>query len=182
MANRDEGIRWLYETYAKKLVGYSVNVYHVTQDTAWDLAYKTIYKVLDNAASYHFENEGKLGAFMFKMFINYLKNYLRDEQVKTRGAKFISLEESKRDFSNRKENVLSREMKILQEELDKLADWQRILLLMRSQDIAYSEIVKYVNKPEEQLKVYYQRLKQQLAERIKEKLNPSEATAHVTGK
>lgn len=58
---------------------------------------------------------------------------------------------------------------MLREELEKLEDWQRILLLMRSQEMPYSEIAKYVNKPEEQLKVYYSRLKNALTVKMIER-------------
>ncbi|MBK6985309.1 MAG: hypothetical protein IPH32_11365 [Bacteroidetes bacterium] len=55
---------------------------------------------------------------------------------------------------------------ILQQELEKLEDWQRILLLMRGQDMPYSKISEFVKKPENQLKVYYARLKKQLTENV----------------
>lgn len=45
-----------------------------------------------------------------------------------------------------------------------------MLLLLRSQDMPYSEIAKFVNKPEDQLKVYYSRLKKALTKRMNEKL------------
>ena len=55
---------------------------------------------------------------------------------------------------------------LLRAELEQLEDWQRMLLLMRSQNIAYSEISKHVGKPETQLKVYYQRLKDRLMKKL----------------
>jgi DNA-directed RNA polymerase specialized sigma24 family protein len=33
---------------------------------------------------YKFESEQKLGSFIFTIFINYLKNYLRDEKTKAK--------------------------------------------------------------------------------------------------
>jgi hypothetical protein len=41
---------------------------------------------------------------------------------------------------------------------------------MRSQDVPYSEIVKYTGKTEDQLKVYYGRLKKKLADKLNEKI------------
>jgi DNA-directed RNA polymerase specialized sigma24 family protein len=52
-----------------------------------------------------------------------------------------------------------------------MEDWERILLLMRGQDISYSEISKFVHKPENQLKVYYARLKKKLLEDMNETLS-----------
>lgn len=58
----------------------------------------------------------------------------------------------------------------LNEELEKMEDWQRMLLLMRSEGWSYADISKYVDKPENQLKVYYQRLKEQLSKRLHERI------------
>ncbi len=174
LKNKEEGLKWLYENYGKKLLGYSTHVYKLPEDESWDLVYKTIYKTLEVYERYTFENQDKFASFIFRMFINYIKNHLRDTKTKTQGAVFIPLEESKRDFvakTNNGQGNQSPQMKVLQEELNKFEDWQRVLLLMRSQDVAYSEIAKYVDKPESQLKVYYQRLKDKLTERINERLN-----------
>ena len=62
--------------------------------------------------------------------------------------------------------VESTKMKALNEVLEELEDWQRMLLLMRSDGQAYSDIAKFIDKPENQLKVYYQRLKEQLAKKL----------------
>jgi RNA polymerase sigma factor (sigma-70 family) len=179
--NRNQGLKWLYEKFGRKLLGYSISVYKIEEDAGWDLVYKTLYRILDVVNDYEFENEQKLGSFIFKVFINYLKNHIRDEKTRTQGAQFISLEESRTDFSAKGEKQsLNPHMSSLKEELDKLEDWQRILLLMRSQDMSYAEIAKYVDKPETQLKVYYQRLKNALAERMKAKLKEKEALRDAT--
>jgi len=57
-------------------------------------------------------------------------------------------------------------MQALNEVLESMEDWERMLLLMRSEGQAYSEIAKYIDKPENQLKVYYQRLKEQVAKKL----------------
>jgi DNA-directed RNA polymerase specialized sigma24 family protein len=58
-------------------------------------------------------------------------------------------------------------LRILQEELDLLEDWERILVLMRSHDVAYSEIARYVDKPEKHLRIYYARIRRRLIDRVK---------------
>jgi DNA-directed RNA polymerase specialized sigma24 family protein len=42
---------------------------------------------------------------------------------------------------------------------------------MRSQDIPYSEIARLTGKPEDNLKVYYGRLKKKLEDTLSEKIN-----------
>ncbi len=47
-----------------------------------------------------------------------------------------------------------------------MQDWERMLLLMRSEGRAYSEIATYIDKPENQLKVCYQRLKELITKQL----------------
>ena len=178
ISNKDLGVKWLYENYGRKLLGYSQNVYKVTEDVGWDLVYKTIYKVQEVHEQYTFENEQKFASFIFRIFINYLKNHVRDENTRTQGAVFIPLDETRKNFVATNGTVASTnpQMAMLREELEKLEDWQRILLLMRSQEVPYSEIAKYVNKPEEQLKVYYSRLKNALTAKMLEREKEKKAS------
>ncbi|MCE3281192.1 MAG: hypothetical protein K0S44_3383 [Bacteroidetes bacterium] len=68
--------------------------------------------------------------------------------------------------SDAKANV---KMVALNEVLEKMEDWERMLLLMRSEGQPYSVIAKYIDKPENQLKVYYQRLKEQLTKKLNDR-------------
>jgi len=109
---------------------------------------------------------------VFKVFVNYLRNHYRDhKQEFNRQGSDAELS----NFENRAEIIPVEEsrnikLRILNEELEKMEDWQRMLLLMRSEGRPYSEIAAYVDKPEEQLKVYYQRLKKNLTDKINEQL------------
>ena len=172
--NRENGIKLLFEQYSKKLLTYATYNWKTDEDTAWDLVYKTIYKTADVIHEYEFENEQKFSSFIFKIFINYLRNYVRDAKTASQGVTEVALNDTIINSypANTKTSApITKSMKILQRELDKLEDWQRILLLMRCQEMPYSAISKFVDKPEEQLKVYYARLKKQITEKINEQLN-----------
>ena len=172
--NRENGIKLLFEQYSKKLLTYATYKWKTDEDTAWDLVYKTIYKTADVIHEYEFENEQKFSSFIFKIFINYLRNYVRDAKTASHGVTEVALNDTIINSypANTKTSApITKSMKILQRELDKLEDWQRILLLMRCQEMPYSAISKFVDKPEEQLKVYYARLKKQITEKINEQLN-----------
>ena len=154
------------------------------------MVYKTLYKVVDTIDRYEFETEAKFGSFLFKIFINYLRNHYRDEKRMREHLDVVNFHEAQHDSEDRmsvgrevEKKVAEKSMKeaeqdedkgpslpiaLLRAELEQLEDWQRMLLLMRSQNIAYTEISKHVGKPETQLKVYYQRLK----ERLMKKLSP----------
>lgn len=160
----------LYLLYAAKLIAYTRRNYQLPEDDAIDLVYKTIYRMAEVRERYQFSEEQQRRSFVFKTFINYLKNYYRDN--KSFEAKNFEVELA--DFSSDKNEgdiSVNPKLKVLQQLLDRMEDWERILLLMRGQDIPYSEISAFVNKPEKQLKVYYARLKRKLLEDMNELLN-----------
>lgn len=167
-----DSITLLYNHYGKKLYGYGVTKWNLSEDEAWELIYKTLYKVIKVADAYTFENEDKFAGFVFKIFINYLRNHYRDN--KDKHPETIELNESySNQFTGKDEKEdspakVSPQMDCLQKVLQSLEDWQRILLLMRAQDYAYEAIATYVNKPGDQLKVYYMRLKKIVTQKTNE--------------
>lgn len=166
--NRGErnGVALLYERYGKRLYGYALNSWRLSEDEAWDLIYKSLYKVVESTRSYSFESEEKYGSFIFKVFINYLRTHHRDKKAK---PDLLQFDDMVKDVAEPTIDTESEKVSVLKNELEKFEDWERMLLLLRSQDMPYSEIAKYVNKPAQQLKVYYQRLKAELVERMNEK-------------
>ena len=169
IAKKDrEAVRALYERYGKKLFGYAAHKWKLNEDANWELVYKTLYRVIETFSDYTFSSEERFSAFVFTVFINYLRNHYRDKKNLPR--EIMEIDEKMGEMVTENEAQISPSVKLLSEELDKLEDWERILLLMRGQEIPYSEIAKYVDKPEEQLKVYYQRLRKKLEERMREKL------------
>lgn len=166
----NEVVKNFYEKYAKKLLAYTCKNYTIDKDDAWTIVYKTIYKMAEVKNRYNFENEQKQSAFIFKTHINYLRNYFRDNKSFEKNHFEVELSDN---YSAHQEDAPVKpniQLTVLQQELEKLEDWQRILLLMRGQDMPYSKIAEFVNKPEEQLKVYYARLKKQLHENVNEQL------------
>ncbi len=177
IAKKDkESIRVLYERYGKKLFGYARNKWKLNEDENWDLVYKTLYRVIETNSNYTFSSEEKFSSFVFTVFINYLRNFYRDR--KNLPVEIIELDEKHFDnpdnhrAESENETKSSPAMNLLVNELDQLEDWERILLLMRSQDVPYAEIAKFTGKTEDQLKVYYGRLKKRLADKLNEKIHP----------
>lgn len=169
--SKHDFIAELYNRYGKKLYAYALQTWNVEEDSAWDLIYKTLYKVIDSYTKYTFETEEKFASFIFKIFINYLRNHYRDNKHLldisvtadiTRAESMSSITESENS------NSVNVKLNLLNEELAKLEDWQRMLLLMRSEGKTYAEIAAYMDKPEDQLKVYYQRLKEKISKRLYE--------------
>ncbi|HEU4716499.1 MAG TPA: sigma-70 family RNA polymerase sigma factor [Bacteroidia bacterium] len=162
-------VKILYERYGRKLYSYAVAKWNVDEDDAWELVYKTLYRIKETAPGYEFESEQKFGAFVFTVFINYLRNFFRDRKDKT--PETVSLKDSHHaEAELPEETPPSPVMQLLRKELEKLDDWERMLLLMRNEDVPYAEIAKLTGKPADQLKVYYMRLKKKLAETLHEKI------------
>lgn len=157
----------VYNRYGKKLYSYAIKNWNLNEDTAWDLIYKTIYKVADSYSNYTFESEEKFASFIFKIFINYLRNHYRDNKT-AKAFEFIAMDDvdvSTKEVTGVPESP-NKKLIALNEALEEMQDWERMLLLMRSEGRAYSEIATYVDKPENQLKVYYQRLKEQITKKL----------------
>ncbi len=156
-----------YLRYGKKLLGYAIKNWQLDEDIAWELIYKTFYSIIDNIDKYNFESEQKFSAFVLRVFLNNLRNYYRDNKKEPN----ISSQENIETFSNttiEEERPETEQIKQLKIELSKLEDWQRMLLLLRAQRMPYSEIAKYIDKPQQQLKVYYSRLKQHISKRLQQ--------------
>lgn len=166
-----ENVKALYNNYAKMLLSYTLKNYTISKDDAWTVVYKSIYKMAEKQNGYNFENEQKLKSFLFTTHINFLKNFFRDNKSFESKYHEIELADEHAVSAEAVVVVENENLKILQNELDKLEDWQRILLLMRTQDVPYSKIAEFVNKPEKQLKVYYARLKKQIHESVNQQVS-----------
>jgi RNA polymerase sigma factor (sigma-70 family) len=169
---RTDGVGLLYERYGKKLYGYAVKNWKVSEDEAWELVYKTLYKVMQVIDRYTFEDEQKFNGFLFKIFINYLRNHYRDHKKDPETTELMEKHEKmSSDRAEGEPTKASPLMECLQKVLQALDDWQRVLLLMRAQDHPYEAIAPFVGKPAGQLKVYHLRLKKVVADKTNDCMN-----------
>ena len=101
--------------------------------------------------------------------MNNLRNHYRDKK-NSREPQLLEIDDKhfyrSESLGEEKADGKNLKLTLLNEELEKLEDWQKILLLMRSQDASYAAIAEITGKAEDNLKVYYQRLKQSLMEKI----------------
>jgi len=157
----------LFKAFAKQLVGYGIKTWKVEEDLAWELCYQCLDKVVEKQHSLKFSSEKQLQAYVFKVYINCLKNHLRSQQGKP-----VQDDQAVDELADsKKEPKDSSDVECLKKLLDQLEGWQRILLLMRAQGFSYREISKYAGKTPQNLKVYYGRLKKELLEKLKEQEN-----------
>lgn len=158
--NSRKSISLYYKLYAQKLYYIAKYNWKLDEDTAWELVYKTIYKVVENLTNYDLKDEKQLFNFSYTVLVNLIKNCKSSNKIE------IVFENQDVIIQN-EEIEQSDSTESLKIELDKLEDWERMLLLLRSQGMTYQEIAKYVDKPENHLKVYYARLKRKLELRIR---------------
>ncbi len=172
-----QAITALYNSYGKKLYGFAVCKWNLDEDEAWDLIYKTLYKIIEVIDRYTFENEKKFNGFVYQVFINNLRNYYKEK--KSKGIETVELEERHEKIlseikEEKEEESVTMHMICLKKILEQFENWKRVLLLMKAQQFSYEEIARYVNKPVKQLKVYYMRAKQVLTDKVNECLNNNE--------
>jgi RNA polymerase sigma-70 factor (ECF subfamily) len=165
--SKDKGLKVFYERYSKKLFSYSISHLKLDEDEAWNLIYSSFEKIMTKVKSYTFESEAKFGAFVLVVFLNDFRNLYksRKKEIQFDFSENIDDYKSLPQEPENSEND-SEKMCLLKRELEKLEDWQRMLLLLKAQQMPYSQIAEYVQKPENQLKVYYARLKKKLMENI----------------
>jgi RNA polymerase sigma factor (sigma-70 family) len=191
---REAAVDVIYERYGKKLYSYAVSSWRLDEDTSWEIVYETLYKAIEKIDNYEFSSEKKFGSFLFTIFCNNLRRHYRDTRKREERLSFApfneqNFEASKSDPELRTERQVQEKMvaasldaynepeagedslmQIMEACLAKMQDWERILLLLRSQDMPYGDIARYVSKPADQLKVYYQRARKKLEKLIEEAL------------
>ncbi|MEM7035954.1 MAG: sigma-70 family RNA polymerase sigma factor [Bacteroidota bacterium] len=191
---REKAVEVIYDRYGKKLFSYAVSSWNMDEDTSWELVYETLYKAIAKIDSYEFASEKKFGSFLFTIFCNNLRRHYRDKKKREERLSFstfneLNFEASKSNPEMAAERKVQEKMvkasveayqepdsgndtmmQIMEDCLAKMQDWERVLLLLRSQDMPYTEIARYVSKPADQLKVYHQRAKKKLEKLIEYEL------------
>lgn len=184
------GTKVLFTKYAKKLYYYGSNTWKLDEDAVWELIYKTFEKVIQQIDHYEFECEEKFSGFLFTVFTNFLRNHFKQKQNRENRLKLYCFNEqlfesADKETNNQTERLVKERlfadalelhmtepqqesplMVQLEINLGQMQEWERNLLLMRSQNFSYKEIAGYLKIPEKSLKVYYQRAKKKLIQKF----------------
>lgn len=163
----EDRVAWLFNHFSAGLNRYATTQWNVEEDVRWELIYQSIYKIEKLIDSTPINDFNHLQSLIYRIFINLLKNQLRDEKRKRKGVTEVELTDENSTGLASKDSAVSPQVTRLNKVLDTFEDWERILLLMRAQEVSYSSIAAYVRKPEKQLKVYYSRLKKKLENQLK---------------
>jgi RNA polymerase sigma factor (sigma-70 family) len=156
----------LYKAFGKKLFFYAKKTWNLNEDTSWDLINQTCFKVADKFSQLEFKADNQLNSFVFKVFINLLKNHFRNHPINEFAMEDSVIEnisnQTKVEPEDESSGLKAPLLVEMENELAKLESWQKDLLLLRAQGLTYKEIANYLKKPTKNLKVYYGRLIHQL--------------------
>jgi RNA polymerase sigma factor (sigma-70 family) len=160
----------LYKAYGVNLVRYAIKSWQQDEDDAWEILYDTLYGFINSYSTQTFDSEKQLGALVWKIFRNKLRDKLRHKKrqgnlsidgLDSLGAALLE-SSTARDESTDENPILSELDSILAD----LNDWERQLLLCRANDFPYRVIEELTGRKKDFLKVHYQRLKKRISEKL----------------
>jgi RNA polymerase sigma factor (sigma-70 family) len=160
----------LYKAYGVNLVRYAIKSWQQDEDDAWEILYDTLYGFINSYSSQTFDSEKRIGALVWKIFRNKLRDKIRQEKRRKNfsidgldSLETVLLEGSTvSDESNIENPILSE----LDSVLEDLNDWERQLLLCRANNFPYKVIEELTGRKKDFLKVHYQRLKKRISEKL----------------
>ena len=184
----------MYQRYALPLYNYAIRSWLIDADSAWDIIYKVLFRITERINEYSFKNEDQFRNMLYTVFNNELINFYHKTKRIEKRLKLLRFDEAFLEqagsgtgpttLNEINEKILKKGLEdfrdapegenplldILGKLLDELEDWERILINQRSKGISYHDIAEFVDKPENQLKVYYGRLKNRLQMKLLERM------------
>lgn len=160
----------LYKAYGVNLVRYAIKSWQQDEDDAWEILYDTLYGFINSYSSQTFDSEKQVGALVWKIFRNKLRDKIRQKKRKGNFSldgldpvEAVLLEGSAASNESTNENPI---LPKLDSVLEDLNDWERQLLLCRANDFPYRVIEELTGRKKDFLKVHYQRLKKRISEKL----------------
>lgn len=182
--NKDpKGLEELYTMYGSRFYSYSVRQWHLTEDEAWEVVYKTLETLVLKLGNYQFDSKARFEGFLFKVLVNFLRQYFRSKRSQHEGEiefvnlniedempYYISKQINKNAFAEyyKTELIESSDLLMLNDALLQLEETDKDILLLRAQNYSYDEIAKLLGIDNNQLKVKHHRAKQKLVNTINE--------------
>jgi RNA polymerase sigma factor (sigma-70 family) len=181
--NSPKGLELLYLRYGKPFYSFASERWKFSEDEAVEVVYKTLETLVLKLPNYEFGSQGMFDGFLFKVFINFLRQKHRETRTRQLPQlEFFDLEQefklppyvqealTKQSFSDyySSEVMESPTMKLLKTSLEQLEQVDRDILLLRAQNYSYEEIAGMLSIENNQLKVRHHRAKQKLINLLNE--------------
>ncbi|GAB4040212.1 RNA polymerase sigma factor [Spirosoma jeollabukense] len=147
----------LYQTYYPKVLKLCLG-YTGDYPQAQDLAQETFVKVWQNVST--FKGESLVSTWLYRIAVNTCLNHLRT--VKKRPTDSLQTSHAERIADETSE--LDQQISLLHLCISKLAETDRLIIMLVLDDTTYSEIAQIVGISEGNLRVKIHRIKQQLTD------------------
>ena len=186
IARKDKsGLEALYNAYGQKFYFYAAKKWSLSEDDAWDVVYQTLETLILKLPGYTFESGQHFDNFIFKVFVNFLRQHYRKsrkeqfekinveiesnigadpENLTEEGEASVSFEIDANSFNDyyKAGSIENPQLLALEKALGLLDNEERDLLLLRAQNYSYDEIAHMLKIENNQLKVKHHRSKLKL--------------------
>ena len=187
------GCRHLVDLFQALLTGEGTNVFHIPLEDAEELVSDTLLAVVKNISKFQFrKGEGDFHCWVSAIFRNKVRDFIRRKA--SEGGFLLQFEESalenESEYTKTEHQVVvaivrayedairsaavekvcpgcdegAAKLRVIEETLEKMEAWERVLLRCRALDISFEEIAEYTGKPVAQLKVYHGRVKKKFVQ------------------
>lgn len=174
---KKDGLEALYSSYGRKFYSYAIDKWSLNEDEAWEVIYKTLDTLVLKLPNYTFESQKHFENFVFKVYINYLRQHYRHNRkhmydtVHIETMKDNKMQSIDTDYELDSQILLDHyqsdlgensQLITLKNALNELEQLERDILLLKVQNYSYDEIAQLLKIENNQLKVKHHRAKQKL--------------------
>ena len=189
----NSGCRLLVDKYHDFLYNWGLKYYKgIDTEALLELIYDTFLKVIENIGSFEPRSKTAFRNWIFSIFKNRIKDFIRTEQGKSKHITFHSIDDNPlgdenglsavqieldkiiyQDYMNPEpiEHPLAKKVNEFIEGLD---ENNQIILLGCAEGYTHREIAEWTGIPENQIRVYNSRLKKKLEEQLLSELSERE--------
>jgi RNA polymerase sigma factor (sigma-70 family) len=179
-----KGPEVLYHRYGKPFLHFAMHRWNLQEDEAWAPVYKTLETIVLKVGNYAFNTQAEFDGFVFKVFVNFLKQqYRTSRQKQLSELQFVDFDKElelpgyiREELVNKAlaeyysdEMVDNPKLKALRSALDEIEPQDRDILLLRAQNYTYDEVAEFLQIENKQLKVRHHRAKKKLIALVQKK-------------
>jgi len=180
-----QGCSRLMDAYFGRLVNEAISVFHLPAAESEELVSDCLVSVVQQVHSFEFRrSDADFHFWVMTIFKNRVRDFVRqraktvgfvthfqesnfeNEEAFGQGERDViaailgAYEEATREDSTSARDIECRErLKVIEQVLESMEVWERVLLRCRAVEVPYEDITRYTGKPASQLKVYHGRVK-----------------------
>ena len=180
-----KGCTRLMDIYYDRLVNEAINVFHLPEGESEELVSDCLVSVVQQVQTFEFRrSDVDFHFWVMTIFKNRVRDFVR-QRAKTAGlvthfqesnfeneeafgegerevltAIISAYEQATREEStSAKDTECRNRLRVIEEVLDSMEVWERVLLRCRALEVPYEDITRYTGKSASQLKVYHGRVR-----------------------